>query len=174
MLVYADVNPDSQDEKMDYDNIEILDDDLLLEEAVERGTYYSSDFEGLNDSAKKMIDDDQNNNSSNYSNNSTEGREPLENTEEIISYDRRMEPINQKDVGVCRNVRRNVCSDQCKPHKLNEIIELLNASDYKVGKANVIDFSRLESFPLQLIKAVEDFEKKLKEDESLLELYCTY
>lgn len=57
--------------------------------------------------------------------------------------------------------------------KLNEIIELLNASNYKTINTDNIDFSRLGKFPLQMVRDVEDFERRLKEDASLMELYVS-
>ena len=71
-------------------------------------------------------------------------------------------------------------SDHCKDtnrtvlHILNQIIEMLNASSLNVGNPKLRDFSRLgNNFPLHTIDEVENFEKQLKQDESLMELYVS-
>lgn len=59
--------------------------------------------------------------------------------------------------------------------KLNDIVEILNAFKHQnVYTTGNIDFSYLENFPLQTVRDVEDFERKLKEDASLMELYVSH
>ena len=59
-------------------------------------------------------------------------------------------------------------------HKLNQIIEMPNATSFNVGNPNLRDFSRLgNNFPLQTVDEVENFEKQLKQDDSLMELYIS-
>ncbi|KMQ85727.1 hypothetical protein RF55_15544 [Lasius niger] len=145
--------------------------------------YDSTDhLEPLIDNADSLepLDNFENNTSTiDASDNLIEDLEEVTNINENEPNNQQIELVNTADVQVCENDGRNTCCDCCRKtnriilRKLNEILEILNASNYNNNnyKTDNIDFSRLGSFPLETVKDVEDFERKLNEDASLMELY---
>ncbi|CAL1680821.1 unnamed protein product [Lasius platythorax] len=182
MVMYNNLDSMQDDEGTEYIYNEVFEEaPLRQEDRLQSSELYDSTdhLELLVDKADSLepLDNFENNTSTiDASDNLIEDLEEVTNINENEPNNHQIELVNTADVQVCENDGRNTCCDCCRKtnriilRKLNEILEILNASHYNI-KTDNINFSRLGSFPLETVKDVEDFERKLNEDALLMELY---